>query len=152
MCPLSGGHLTYILIMFFFFCNWKLPPRLALMRTHFYTTSSSLSQPTQAVKKKAKRPQLSKEAWTLVNAHRHQASQSYRTELGKAWATIDKLTEDIAENHHKSLHRVQSELHMGRQLASCQHKKTNMWNVFCWKKSQDKENGKYYCKMITFEC
>ena len=122
------------------------------MRTRFYTTSSSLSQPTQAVKKKAKCPQLSKEARTLVNARRRQASQSYRTELGEAWAMIDKLTEDIAENHHKSLRRVQSELHMGCQLASHQHKKTNMWNAFCWKKSQDKENGKYYRKMITFEC
>jgi hypothetical protein len=60
---------------------------------------------------------------------------------------IDKLTEDIAENHHMSLCCVQSELHMGHQ-----HKKTNMWNAFYWKKFQNKENGKYYCKMITFEC
>jgi hypothetical protein len=120
--------------------NW--PPPSAPMRTRFYATSSKLSKPTQAVKKKAKRPQLSKEARTAVNARRCLAAQNYRNELGEAWATIDKLIEDLAQNHHKSICHVQSKLHMGHQLASREHKKTNAWNAFCWKKSQDKENGK----------
>jgi len=31
-------------------------------------------------------------------------------------------------------------------MAKREHKKTNAWNTFCWKKSQDKENGNpLYC-------
>ena len=30
---------------------------------------------------------------------------------------------------------------MGSMTAKREHRKTNAWNAFCWKKSQDKENG-----------
>jgi hypothetical protein len=96
---------------------------------------------TQTVKKKTKRPQLSKEARAAVNARRRQASQNYRNDLEEAWKKIDEVTENLAATHHKSIRRVQSELHMGSIMAKREHKKTNAWNAFCWKKSQDKENG-----------
>jgi len=111
------------------------------MRTRFYTTSSKWSQSTQTVKKKTKRPQLTKEARIAVNARRRVAAHNYKNDLEEAWAKIDEVTEDLALTHHKSVRRVQSELHMGRQLATRERKKTNAWNAFCWKKSQDKENG-----------
>ena len=60
------------------------------------------------------------------------------------------MTENLAATHHKSIHRVQSELHMGSVMAKREHKKTNAWNAFCWKKSQDKENGKtlLFCGLL----
>jgi len=111
------------------------------MRTRFYNTSSKPGNTIQSVKKKAKRPQLSQEARAAVNARRRQAAQNYRNDLGEAWKKIDEVTENLAATHHKSIRRVQSELHMGGIMAKREHKKTNAWNAFCWKKSHDKENG-----------
>jgi hypothetical protein len=101
-----------------------------------------MSGTTQAVKK-TKRPKLTKEARIAVNARRRVAAHNYKNDLEEAWSKIDEVTEDLALTHHKSVRRVQSELHMGRQLASRECKKTNGWNAFCWKKSQNKENGKW---------
>lgn len=125
--------------MFLLCPNW--PPLIISMRTHFYPTSSKLGKAIQTVKKKAKCPQLSQEARAAINAHCCQAAQNYRNDLGEAWKKIDKVTENLAATHHKSIHRVQSELHMGSMTTKREHKKTNAWNAFCWKKSQDKENG-----------
>ena len=111
------------------------------MRTRFYTASSKLGRITQAVSKKAKRPQLSKEAHAAVNARRRQAAQNYQNDLGEAWKKIDEVVETLAATHHKSVRRVQSDIHMGSMITKRVHKKSNAWNAFCWKKSQNKENG-----------
>jgi hypothetical protein len=95
------------------------------------------------VKHKVNRPKLSAEARAALLARRRQASQCYKNALSETWDTIDKLTEDLSVAHHKSLQRVQSELHMGHRLACKSRKKTNAWNAFTWKKSQDKENSKW---------
>ena len=122
------------------------------MRTCFYTTSSKLGKTTQAVTKKAKRPQLSQEARAAVNVRRCQATQDYRNDLGEAWKKIDEVTETLAVTHHKSIRHVQSELHMGSMIAKREHKKTNPWSAFCWKKSQDKENGNYLYSGLVTSC
>ena len=76
-----------------------------------------------------------------ITAHRHLASQSYRSALKDTWEKINELTENLAVAHHKSICQVQLELHMGQQVGSTDHKTTSAWNAFCWKKSQEKENG-----------
>lgn len=88
------------------------------------------------------RPRLSAEARAAVNTRRQNATEHYQKDLAEAWEKIDETTADLAANHHKSLRRVQSELHMGRQLLRTKRTKTSAWNAFCWKKNQDKENGK----------
>jgi hypothetical protein len=123
---------------------------LHAMRTRFYVAPAKASKHTQAVKKKAKRPQLSQEASAAIRARRHQASQNYKKGLGEAWSSIDRVVEELAITHHKSIRRVQSELHMGCQMSSQARKKTNAWNAFCWKKSQDKENGEVYTSDSIF--
>ncbi|RDB19669.1 hypothetical protein Hypma_013284 [Hypsizygus marmoreus] len=110
------------------------------MRTRFYGTVAKPSSALQGLRKR-NRPRLSAEAREALNARRRHAAESYKKALSEAWTKIDEATEDLAAAHHKTVRRVQSELHMGRQLSRIQRKKTNAWNAFCWKKSQDKENG-----------
>lgn len=113
------------------------------MRTRFYQTSAKHAK-TTGVKKRIKRPKLSKEARAILNARRQLAAQRYRDALGDSWNTLDKLTEDIAVSHHKSIRRVQTELHTGIQRSRIQRKKTSAWNAFTWKKSKEKDNGRLY--------
>jgi hypothetical protein len=68
-------------------------------------------------------------------------SQSYRSALKDTWEKINDLTENLAVAHHKSIRQIQLELHMGWQVGFTDCKKTSAWNAFCWKKSQEKENG-----------
>lgn len=91
--------------------------------------------------KGSSRPRLSEEARAAVNARRRNAAEHYQKDLAEAWAKIDETTADLAAVHHKSLRRVQSELHMGHLLSRTKHTKTSAWNAFCWKKNQEKENG-----------
>lgn len=114
------------------------------MRTQFYTARAKPARATQGILRKILRPKLSKEARIAISARRRLASKSYRNALEETWKKIDNLTADLAVAHHKSLRRVQSELHMGSRLSRVQRKKTNVWNAFCWKKAQDKENGLYF--------
>jgi hypothetical protein len=116
------------------------------MRTRFYQTSTKSSRTTLGVKRKVNRPKLSADARAALLARRRQASQNYKNALGETWDTIDKLTEDLAIAHRKSLQRVQCELHMGHRLAHKTRQKTNAWNAFTWKKSQDKENSAWYAE------
>jgi hypothetical protein len=109
------------------------------MRARFYQTSAKY-RTTQGVKKKIQRPKLSKEAHAVLNACRQLAAKRYKDALGETWKTIDKLTEEIATSNHKSVCRVQMELHTGLQCSHTEHKKTSAWNAFTWKKSQEKEN------------
>jgi dGTP triphosphohydrolase len=112
------------------------------MRTRFYQVSGKHAGTTQGIKKKIQRPKLSKEARAALNARRQLAAKRYKDALGETWNTIDKITEDIASSHHKSVRRVQMELHTGLQHSRTERKKTSAWNVFTWKKSQEKENSK----------
>ena len=113
------------------------------MRTRFYQTSATHAK-TTGVKKRIKRPTLTKEARAALNARRRLAAKKYRDALGDSWNTLDKLTEDIAVSHHKSIRRVQTELHTGIQRSRIGRKKTSAWNAFTWKKSQEKDNSRSY--------
>jgi hypothetical protein len=111
------------------------------MRTRFYRTSTIPGQATQGIARKVSRPKVTKDVRAAIAARRRLASQSYKSALRETWVKIDELTENLAVAHHKSLRQVQLELHMGRQVGHTERKKTNVWNAFCWKKSQEKENG-----------
>jgi len=126
-----------------FCCGCNLPNLLPeKMRARFYQTSAKYTRTTQGVKKKIQRPKLSKEAHAALNARRLLAAKRYKDALGETWKTIDKLTEEIATSNHKSVRRVQTELHTGLQRSRTERKKTSAWNAFTWKKSQEKENRK----------
>ncbi|KAF8233274.1 hypothetical protein L208DRAFT_1396072 [Tricholoma matsutake] len=110
------------------------------MRTHFYRTSTIPGQATQGIEQKVSCLKLTKDVHAAIAAHRRLASQSYKSALRETWVKIDELMENLAVAHHKSLWQVQLEVHMGRQVSHTERKKTNVWNAFCWKKSQEKEN------------
>ena len=114
------------------------------MRTRFYRTSTIPGQATQGIARKVSRPKVTKDVRAAIAARRRLASQSYKSALRDTWVKIDELTENLAVAHHKSLRQVQLELHMGHQVSHTEHKKTNVWNAFCWKKSQEKENGQKF--------
>jgi hypothetical protein len=104
------------------------------MRARFYNAPSKPVRP-QGISRNRARTQLSTEARGEVNTRRREAQQQYRKAIDEAWAKIDEFTQGIAANHHKSLRRVQGELHMGRTLARIKRKKSNAWNAFLWKKN-----------------
>jgi|SRR5580693_8678026 hypothetical protein len=110
------------------------------MRTRFYPTSIGSTKRTQVSKRTTPRVRLSKEARAALTARQREAATRYKKDVEDVWTKIDEATEDLAVNHHKSLRRVQSELHMGRLITRTKRQKTNLWNAFCWKKRQDKEN------------
>ncbi|KAG6875862.1 hypothetical protein C0992_001988 [Termitomyces sp. T32_za158] len=107
----------------------------------FYDTGPKSVSSVQSKRQRVPRPQLSVAAHEAIIAKRRNASKEYNAALEEAWGTIDETAVNIAATHHKSIRHVQSELHMGRQLAYVKRKKTSVWNAFCWKKSlQNKEN------------
>jgi hypothetical protein len=110
------------------------------MKTRFYNTSTKVGRTTQDARK-FHRPKLTKDVRAAITARRRLVSQSYKSALKDTWGKIDELTKNLAVAHHKSICQVQLELHIGRQVGLTGHKKTSAWNAFCWKKSQEKENG-----------
>lgn len=112
------------------------------MQTRFYQPTRGSSRSTQGAKpRKARRPKLSKEAHEALRERRRASAEKFDTALRAAWSTIDGITDNLATSHHKSIRRVQSELHMGSLLTRKRHSKTNAWNAFLWKASQEKESG-----------
>jgi hypothetical protein len=114
------------------------------MRTRFYSTSTKPGRTTQGIAQKVSRPKLAKDVRAAINARRRLASQSYQRALKDTWGKIDELTENLTIAHHKSIQHVRLELHMGRQISRMGPKKTSAWNAFCWKKAQEKENGRNF--------
>jgi len=111
------------------------------MRLKFYKPTVKVFRSTQAVhKSKRPRPKLSKELCAALTQRRRQSQENFRSALHEGWAAIDKMIAEIAMSHNKSVRRVQSELHSGTILMKKKWTKTNAWNAFLWKVSQDKEN------------
>ena len=115
---------------------------LQIMPAQFY---HSTAKTTQGVRRTHKRVQLTKEARAAINARRREASDKFQRDLEKAWTNINEATETLASTHHKSIRRVQSELHMGQNIAWRRRSKNSLWNAFCWKKGislkAEKETG-----------
>lgn len=107
--------------------------------TIFYKTNAKSPTATQGVKRRV-RPRLSREALQALNLRRRQSAANYRKALGDAWSKFDEISQDLATSHRKSLQHVQKSLYIRSRYIST--KKTSAWNAFCWKKGQEKENGK----------
>jgi hypothetical protein len=105
------------------------------MQTKFYWPTSKSKQCTQGILRPYKWVQLTKEAHATINACQCEASHHYKKDLDETWVKIDEATENLAITHHKSVHRVQGELHMGRNMAHTKQLKTSAWNAFSWKKN-----------------
>jgi len=63
---------------------------------------------------------LTKEARKLVNERWRQVDACYQQDLAKTWQKIHQSITDMATTHHKSIHRVQTEFHMGRSVQHTQ--------------------------------
>ena len=84
--------------------------------------------------------QLSKEAQAIINEGRQEASAKYQNSLKDAYTTFEKQIQDVAGTHAKSVQHVRNDLHMAPQISLKLHSRENVWNAFCWKKAQEKEN------------
>ncbi|KAG1832776.1 hypothetical protein EV424DRAFT_1533462 [Suillus variegatus] len=80
---------------------------------------------------------LSKEARTALKFQRTEKLHQFKDALDAAWSQINDVTMSIASTHHKSFHHVQHDLYMGQGSLHSKRLKPNLWNTFCWKKSQD---------------
>ncbi|KAH7922388.1 hypothetical protein BV22DRAFT_1131496 [Leucogyrophana mollusca] len=83
---------------------------------------------------------LSKEAWAAVIARCKEAIRRFRKDLNETWRKIDEATESIAVTHHKSVCRIENNLHMGQALLRSKRSRLNVWNAFCWKKNKTDTN------------
>jgi hypothetical protein len=93
---------------------------------------------------------MSKEMRAALLVRQREAAAKYRDDIEIAWAKIDEATEELATTHHKSLRRIQSDLHMGRHVARRKRIKTSLWNAFCWKKRQEMQiDGKVSISPLT---
>jgi hypothetical protein len=117
------------------------------MRTRFYKAAAKPKKRTQGVARQHKRIRLAKEARAAIIARQRAASKRYHEDLRTVWGKMDDEVATIATAHHKSVRRVQRELHMGRSIAHTKQRKTSAWSAFCWKKQQslkaNQENGAF---------
>ncbi|KAF8330272.1 hypothetical protein F5887DRAFT_1081863 [Amanita rubescens] len=114
---------------------------LLAMRTWFLKTAA---QPSQANSKAKRRPRakIGKGAQALAVARRQTAADGYNKSIDSAWSKIDEEMKNIATKHHKSLQKVQTDLHMGHQRLLKKHSVINPWNAILWKlRQEEKENG-----------
>ncbi|KAG1867507.1 hypothetical protein C8R48DRAFT_599185 [Suillus tomentosus] len=86
---------------------------------------------------------LSKEARAALRLERRTKSLRFKDTLDDTWKQLDDATKLIASSHHKSIRQVQNDLYIGRGLLRSKRSKANLWNAFCWKKNQDKENDSH---------
>ncbi|KAG1733155.1 hypothetical protein EDB19DRAFT_1831088 [Suillus lakei] len=84
---------------------------------------------------------LSKEAQAALRSMQCKKSHSFKDALDDAWNQIDQTMKTIIGSHHKSICRVQNNLYFGRGILRSRCVKPNLWNTFCWKKNQEKENS-----------
>jgi hypothetical protein len=88
---------------------------------------------------------LSKDARAALKLSRQEKSRRFKDALDDAWNELDQATKSIAVSHHKSVHRVQNDLYIGRGLLHSRRSKLNAWNAFCWKENQETENHRFVC-------
>lgn len=115
------------------------------MVTQSFHTTKHIGSPrrTQAPLQTHPKVSLSKEARAALKSKQCKKSRLFKDALDNAWDQIDQATKTIASSHHKSIWRVQNNLYFGCGTLRSRHVKPNLWNAFCWKKNQEKENGKF---------
>ncbi|KAG2029233.1 hypothetical protein BDR03DRAFT_1018706 [Suillus americanus] len=85
----------------------------------------------------------SKEACAALRLEQCTKSLWFKDTLDDTWKQLDDATKLIASSHHKSIRQVQNDLYIGHGLLCSKCSKANLWNAFCWKKNQDKENNSH---------
>src|SRR6266576_6526962 len=89
----------------------------------------------------SKHPPLGKSAQREVTERRRVAAAKYNHTVEELWSTIRQESEKIAVEHHKSLRRVSTDIHMKPTISLGKHSKISAWNAFLWKKRKlEKEN------------
>lgn len=96
-------------------------------------------QPTQGTNPHAPRPKLSKEARAALRAQQAGKNKAYNRALDDASKAISNIIENVAVSHNKSLQRIESTLHMGRDSITNAHReKSSAWNGFSKKVLQER--------------
>ncbi|KAG1770134.1 hypothetical protein EV702DRAFT_1202548 [Suillus placidus] len=124
------------------------PQKQTMVLQSFYTKKRS--RRVQVPPHTRPKVTLSKEARTALKLQRNEKSRRFKDALDAAWNQIDDATKTIATSHHKSICCVQNDLYLGRGLLRLKCSKVNLWNTFCWKKSQDvkKDNSSGHGKDV----
>ncbi|KIK21243.1 hypothetical protein PISMIDRAFT_104387 [Pisolithus microcarpus 441] len=88
---------------------------------------------------------LSANARAALKLNQYDKTEKFKKDLDDAWQSLDKVTKTLASKHHKSVQRVQNDLHLGHMKFRSKHSKISAWNAFCWKKgrtmNQSNENA-----------
>ncbi|KAI5994435.1 hypothetical protein EDD15DRAFT_2165994 [Pisolithus albus] len=79
---------------------------------------------------------LSANARAALKLNQHDKAERFKRDLDDAWQSLDKVTKTLASKHHKSIRRVENDLHLGHMKFRSRHSKISAWNAFCWKKGQ----------------
>ncbi|KAI6029378.1 hypothetical protein BKA83DRAFT_4489339 [Pisolithus microcarpus] len=77
---------------------------------------------------------LSANARAALKLNQHDKAERFKKDLDDAWQSLDKVTKTLASKHHKSIRRVENDLHLGHMKFRSRHSKISAWNAFCWKK------------------
>lgn len=80
---------------------------------------------------------LSKAARKALLTERQAKQHLFRKDLESAWAELDNSAVKIASQHHKTVQRVQHDLHFSYHKYSRRRTKVSAWNAFFWKKSRE---------------
>ncbi|KAI6026437.1 hypothetical protein BKA83DRAFT_4462843 [Pisolithus microcarpus] len=88
---------------------------------------------------------LSANARAALKLNQYDKMEKFKKDLDDAWQSLDKVTKTLASKHHKSVQRIQNDLHLGHMKFRSKHSKISAWNTFCWKKgctmNQSNENA-----------
>ncbi|KAG2337005.1 hypothetical protein BDR05DRAFT_952935 [Suillus weaverae] len=78
-------------------------------------------------------------------------SHQFKVTLDDAWTQINDAMKTIASAHHKSICCVQNDLYIGHGKLHSRCSKVNVWNMFCWKKSQDSDQGRHALEQLVYK-
>ncbi|KIK76927.1 hypothetical protein PAXRUDRAFT_168396, partial [Paxillus rubicundulus Ve08.2h10] len=81
---------------------------------------------------------LSKQVRATLNLSQQEKAAQFKKDLDDMWWKIDEVTKTIAATHSKSMHCVETDLHLGHSRLQSRQSKINSWNTFCWKMSREK--------------
>lgn len=101
-------------------------------------------QPTvpQKASGRPRPPQLGKNAQAAATERRRLAKENYSSALDGLWSKVQHDVETLAVEHHKSIRKVSSDLHMGSTVSLGKHSRISTWNAYTWKtRKLDKENN-----------
>ncbi|KAG6373648.1 hypothetical protein JVT61DRAFT_6311 [Boletus reticuloceps] len=110
-------------------CSTHPPIPLPSMVTQVHLLSKSGTRRVQPPPPQRLEVTMSAEARTALRTEQHCKAEKFQSDLSAAFRTVDEMVHTLAANHHKSVHRVQTNLYFGH-VKFCTRRKPNPWNAF----------------------